>query len=112
MDCQDWNTITFNNISKDKEKEQRKKIHSNKTNNDPEKVRLEAPKELGKLIAAARTAKNLKRKDLALILGISEQILGRWESNITIPNNSEIANIEKKLQIKLPRCKKVTAKDI
>ena len=48
MDCQDWNTITFNNISKDKEKEERKKIHSNKTNNDPEKVRLEAPKELGK----------------------------------------------------------------
>ncbi len=40
-------------------------------------------------------------------LGISEQVLGRWETNKDIPNNSDIAKIEKVLKIKLPRCQKI-----
>ena len=50
MECQDWNTITFNTPSQNKKKEEVKKVHSNKISNDPEKVRMEAPKQLGQLI--------------------------------------------------------------
>ena len=112
MDCQDWNTITFNNVSQTKKKEETKKTFSNKTNDDPEKVRLEAPKQLGSLISRARNIKSKNQKLLATELGISQQVLGRWESNKEVPTNAQIAKIEKTLGIKLPRAKKVTAKDI
>lgn len=112
MDCQDWNTIKFNTPSQTAHKEQTKKIHSNKTNDDPEKVRLEAPKQLGQLISQGRTTIGKNQKELAGLLGISSQILGRWESNKEVPNNAQIASIEKILKIKLPRCKKVAAKNI
>ena len=112
MQHQDWNNIKFNNTSETKKREEAKKTHSNKVNDDPEVVRLEAPKQLGQLISQARTAKGKTQKNLALELGISQQILGRWESNKEVPTNAEIAKIEKNLGIKLPRCKKVAAKDI
>ena len=112
MDCQDWNTITFNTPSKIKRNEEAKKSNSNKINNDPEKIRLEAPKQLGQLISQARTTKSKNQKVLATEIGISQQILARWESNKEVPTNAQIAKIEKILGIKLPRCKKVTAKDI
>ena len=111
MEHQDWNNITFNTSSHNK-REEAKKIHSNKVNNDPEQVRLEAPKQLGQSISQARTTKGKTQKILATELGISQQIISRWESNKEIPNNQQIAAIEKNLGIKLPRCKKVTAKDI
>ena len=112
MDCQDWNTITFNNVSQTKKRDEAKKTFSNKTNDDPEKVRLEAPKQLGSLISQARNARNKNQKQLATELGISHQLLGRWESNKEVPSNLQIAKIEKNLGIKLPRAKKVAAKDI
>tara|TARA_Y100000591_G_scaffold333091_2_gene373623 strand:+ start:25 stop:366 length:342 start_codon:yes stop_codon:yes gene_type:complete len=112
MDCQDWNTITFNTPSKNKLTEAAKKTNSNKINNDPEKIRLEAPKQLGQLISQARTTKSKNQKTLASELGISQQVLTRWESNKEIPTNAQLAKIEKILGIKLPRCKKVAAKDI
>ena len=111
MDHQDWKTVTFNTASKNKEKEDRKKINSNKANN-PEETRLEAPKLLGSLISQARTAKNMKRDALALQIGVSSQILGRWETNKDVPTNAEISKIEKLTGVKLPRCKKVKAKEI
>ena len=40
-------------------------------------------------------------------LGISEQVLGRWETNKETPENKDIAKIEKLLRIKLPRAQKV-----
>ena len=111
MDCQDWNTIKFNTSSSNKKKEEAKKIHSNKVKNDPDKVRLEPPKNLGQSISQARTAKNKNQKVLATELGVSAQILGRWESNKEVPNNAQISKIEKITGVKLPRCKKVAALD-
>lgn len=112
MSHQDWNVITFNTPSLNKKKEENKKIHSNKTNNDPEKFRYEAPKQLGQLLMKARTSKNLTQKDIATQLGISPNIYNKWESNKELPTNAQIASIEKKLNIKLPRNKKVNAKEI
>jgi putative transcription factor len=113
MDCQDWNSITFSNKAQIKKNEETgKKMHSKKLNDDPEKVRLEAPKQLGQLISQARTTKSKNQKQLASDLGISQQILARWESNKEVPTNAQIAKIEKTMNIKLPRCKKVAAKDI
>lgn len=112
MEHQDWNNITFHNASAKKKLDESKKKLSNKKNDNPENVRLEPPKQLGQLISSARTATKKNQKELANLLGISVQILARWESNKEIPNNAQIANIEKKLGVKLPRCKKVSAKDI
>ena len=112
MDCQDWNNITFNTPSQNKKKEQVKKIDSNKQNNDPEKIRMEAPKQLGHLISQARNTKGKTQKILANELGINQQILGKWETNKEVPTNLQISQIEKNLGVKLPRARKVAAKDI
>tara|TARA_B100000902_G_C27285693_1_gene904302 strand:- start:328 stop:666 length:339 start_codon:yes stop_codon:yes gene_type:complete len=112
MEHQDWNAVIFNTPSKNKKVEESKKVNSNRVNNNPEEVRMEAPKQLGQLISQARTTKSKNQKILAGELGISQQILSRWESNKEVPTNAQIANIEKKLGVKLPRSKKVTAKDI
>ena len=106
MDHQDWNNITFNNVADKEKKEQPKKKYSNNTSN-PEKTHLEAPKDLGKLISQARTLKQKNQKLLANELGVSVQLLARWENNKETPTNAQIATIEKKLCIKLPRCKRV-----
>jgi|TARA_B100001778_G_C18590716_1_gene632153 ribosome-binding protein aMBF1 (putative translation factor) len=105
MEHQDWNSITFNTVSQTKNKEAAKKIHSNKTSN-PETIKIEPDKNLGKLIAQARNAKNLNQKNFAQQMVISTQLLTRWETGKTIPNNAEIAKIEKLTGVKLPRNKK------
>lgn len=112
MDCQDWNTVTFNTPSSNKKREENKKINSNKIINDPEKIRMEAPKQLGQLISQARNTKGKSQDALAKEIGISSQILKRWESNKEIPSNLQISVIEKNLGVKLPRVKKVAAKEI
>lgn len=113
MEHQDWNNITLNNPNTRQKTEQSKevqKVISNKQFN-PETTKLEAPKNLGLLIAQARTSKQLTQDILAKSLGFSKQILNRWESNKETPTNAEIAKLEKFLQIKLPRCKKVKVTD-
>lgn len=105
MQHQDWNSITFKNVSDKKTKEDAKKIHSNKTSN-PDEVKLEQLKNLGQLIAQARNAKNLNQKELASKVGISPQTLGRWESNKETLTNAQIASVEKQIGVKLPRNKK------
>lgn len=109
MEHQDWKSITFNNVSDNKKRDQAKKIHSNKTSN-PEEVKLEQQKNLGQLIAQARNGKNLNQKQFAAQVGVSSQILGRWESNKEVLTNAQIASIEKITGVKLPRNKKVAAK--
>tara|TARA_B100000085_G_C18357299_1_gene436800 strand:- start:327 stop:656 length:330 start_codon:yes stop_codon:yes gene_type:complete len=106
MEHQDWNSITFNNISENKKRIEAKKIHSNKTSN-PEEIKVVQQKNLGQLIAQARNTKKLNQKQLAGQLGVSQQILSRWESNKEILSNSQIASIERITGIKLPRNKKV-----
>jgi ribosome-binding protein aMBF1 (putative translation factor) len=112
MDCQDWNNITFNTPSQNKKKEEVKKIHSNKVSNDPEKVRMEAPKQLGQLISQARNTKGKTQKNLAYELGVTHQILAKWESNKELPTNLQISQLERNLGVKLPRARKVAVKDI
>ena len=111
MKHQDWNNISLNNKTNTKNYEQAKKIHSTKVL-DIEEVKIEAPKDLGKLISQARTTKGKNQKELANLIGVNQQILGRWENNKEVPTNLQIANIEKLLGVKLPRVKKIkTTKD-
>lgn len=109
MDHQDWKPVTFKNVSNNKKHEEAKKIHSAKTSN-PEEVKLEQQKNLGQLIAQARNTKNLNQKQLAAHIGVSSQILSRWESNKEVLTNAQIALIEKITGVKLPRNKKVAIK--
>ncbi len=105
MEHQDWNNVTFNKSNLNK-RTQATKINSNKVLNQ-EEVKIEAPKGLGKLISQARTTKKKNQKELATLIGVNQQILARWENNKEIPNNLQITIIEKILEIKLPRIKKI-----
>jgi ribosome-binding protein aMBF1 (putative translation factor) len=62
---------------------------------------------LGKIIAQARVINGKNQKELACMIGVSQQILSRWEANKDLPTNSQIALLEKTLKVKLPRCQKV-----
>jgi len=110
MEHQDWDNIIIHNplASKERvlEKKQQNKAFSQKEVG-PEEAHLEASKLLGQLISQARTLKGKTQKEFATELSISSQILSRWESNKEIPTNAQIALIEKKTGIKLPRAKKV-----
>jgi len=106
IEHQDWKPVTFNTISTNAKKEAFKQKNSTKTSN-PEDFKLEQCNNLGKLIAATRVSKNIKQKELANKIGVSEQILNRWESNKEILTNANIATIEKILGVKLPRNKKI-----
>ena len=108
MSTQDWNVVTFNSTkSTENNFDKREKEKQNSKYVPPEgSTKLEAPKKLGLSISQARTAKKITQKQLSADLGISALILSRWESNKEIPNNAQIAKIEKVVGIKLPRCKK------
>ena len=116
MEHQDWNPVIMNSKNHTEAKETNetnaKKTIQSQRIADLETTRLEAPKQLGQLISQARTTKVKTQKTLATELGVSPQILGRWEANKEIPTNAQIAKIERVLGIKLPRCKKVAAKEI
>jgi len=102
MEHQDWNSIKLNTpVVKNK-------ITINKSHtatNKVEKVIMKEP--LGKIIAQARVINGKNQKELASSIGISQLMLSRWEANKDLPNNSQIALLEKTLKVKLPRCKKV-----
>tara|TARA_B100000787_G_scaffold170105_1_gene164043 strand:+ start:8018 stop:8359 length:342 start_codon:yes stop_codon:yes gene_type:complete len=106
MNHQDWQQCTFNTISNNAKQETLKKKNSTKTSN-PEHSKLEQSNNLGKIIAARRVDQHIKQKELANKIGVSVQVLNRWESNKEILTNSNIASIEKILGIKLPRNKKI-----
>lgn len=102
MEHQDWNAVALNT----------KKSVKFESSSNP-KPKLIVPKQLvtseplGKLIAQARLTLNKDQKQFAALLGVSQQMLSRWESNKELPNNAQIALIEKTTKVKLPRCKKV-----
>lgn len=102
MEHQDWNKVVFSN------KKAQKPPVKNVVKKDPNVVeKLVAPTNLGVLISQARTTNKKTRKNMANELGISEQVLGRWETNKETPENKDIAKMEKLLRIKLPRAQKV-----
>ncbi len=106
MEHQDWNKVVFSN--KKPEKPQVKNV----VKKDPNVVeKLVAPSNLGVLISQARTTTKKTRKQLSNELGISEQVLSRWETNKETPENKDIAKVEKLLRIKLPRVQKVKVEE-
>ena len=110
MEHQDWNNIIFTN--KKHEKQERKEKQNSNYVHPPETINMKAPKLLGQLISQGRNTKNLTQKALSSELQISVSILSRWETNKEFPNNKQIADIEKKLGIKLPRIKKTKVDQI
>lgn len=105
MEHQDWNSIKLNMPAlKNKDTNKKPHISANKVNK-VEKVIMKEP--LGKIIAQARVINGINQKELASLIGISQQILSRWEANKDLPTNSQIALLEKTLKVKLPRCQKV-----
>jgi ribosome-binding protein aMBF1 (putative translation factor) len=99
MEHQDWNSIKINTPAVKKPH-----IATNKVDK-VEKIIMKEP--LGKIIAQARVINGKNQKELASMIGISQQILSRWEANKDLPTNSQIALLEKTLKVKLPRCQKV-----
>jgi ribosome-binding protein aMBF1 (putative translation factor) len=105
MEHQDWNSIKLNTQAvKNKDTIKKPHISTNKVAK-VEKMIMKEP--LGKIIAQARVINGKNQKELASMIGISQQILSRWEANKDLPNNSQIALLEKTLKVKLPRCQKV-----
>ncbi len=100
---QDWNVVTFSS----KSNLPKKQISKPKVLESNQEIKYEQPKQLGPLILQARTTCKKNQKELANQLGIAVQILSRWETNKEVPDNKQIANIERILRIKLPRSKKV-----
>ena len=109
MDHQDWNTVIMNNTSKNVKNSETSKHISQKL--PDEETKMKAHSKLGQLICQARTTKNKNQKQLAAELGISAQVLTRWETNKELPTNADLAKIERLLGIKLPRNKKVKTTD-
>jgi len=102
MEHQDWNTVTFNTkLVNAKKNEYNKKLSQKSSSQD---VKIEVPSNLGKLIEQARGGKT--RQLLANELGVAVTLLTRWETGKDIPTNADIAKIERRLGVKLPRTKK------
>ena len=105
MEHQDWNSVKLNTQPvKNKDNITTKKTSMSNVDK-VEKLIMKEP--LGKIIAQARVINGKNQKELASMIGISQQMLSRWEANKDLPTNSQIALLEKTLKVKLPRCQKV-----
>ena len=62
--------------------------------------------ELRRAIAQARQNMEWKQKDLAMALGVKEQVISHYESGKAVPENSMIARMEQAMKCKLPRIPK------
>jgi DNA-binding transcriptional regulator YiaG len=103
MEHQDWKAVTL--TAKKSVKFESNVIPIPKTK------QLVMHEPLGKLIAQSRLTLNSDQKQFAALLGVSTQMLSRWECNKELPNNAQIALIEKITKVKLPRCKKVVVSE-
>ena len=106
MEHQDWKNVALN---------AKKSVKLENTSNSKPSLtkttQLVMHEPLGKLIAQARLTLTKDQKGFAALLGVSTQMLSRWESNKELPNNAQIALIEKTTKVKLPRCKKVVVSE-
>jgi len=105
---QDWNSVKFTSAIPNNNA---KKITFNKAI-IPEVIFMDAPKQLGQLISQARLSQLKNQKQFAALIGISPQMLARWEANKEAPNNAQIASIEKLTKVKLPRCQKTIVNEL
>ena len=100
---QDWNNVKFTSAM---QTNNAKKVTFNKQH-IPELIVMDAPKQLGQLIAQARLTQGKNQKQFATTIGVSQLILARWEANKELPSNTQIACIERITKVKLPRSQKV-----
>jgi ribosome-binding protein aMBF1 (putative translation factor) len=66
-----------------------------------------APTDLKLKIEQARNAKKMTRLELATKMQVQEKVIKDYETGNAHPDNLFIARIEKELDVKLPRAKKV-----
>lgn len=113
MDHQDWKPLVLNSVTNKntKEKSTEKNALKSKYVPAPDTVKLVPTANIGSAIANARNTKTKTQQVLANEIGVSQTVLARWENNKEIPTNSQIAVIERKLGIKLPRSKIVKNTD-
>jgi len=110
MEHQDWNAVALN---------AKKSVKCDNTSNPnpnpkPKPIivkQLVSSEPIGKLIAQSRLTLNKDQKQFAALLGVSQQMLSRWECNKELPTNAQIALIEKITKVKLPRCKKMVVSE-
>ena len=105
LEHQDWNVVKLKNLNKPKNAPPQKLPRLQLQPQPTTKVVMKEP--IGKLIAQARMIHGKNQKELATMIGVSQQFVARWEANKELPNNSQIALIEKTLKVKLPRCQKI-----
>ena len=106
MSHQDWDPIIFTK----QPVVVKKNIPQISKKQEGEDYKLEN-KKIGSLILQARTTKKDTQESLAQKLGINKNILKRWETNLELPTNNDIAKISKILNIQLPRNKKLNIKE-
>lgn len=75
-------------------------------------TKVKVPFHLGKQIQQARTIKKLTQDDLAKLMGCQTSFITGYEKGTLIPTNQIIANLETKLNVKLPRVQKIKHKDL
>lgn len=105
MNDQDWETIF---ITKEKDKPVQPQTGPKPPIDTHQAEPL--PKvtvELKTAIQQARLAKKISQKDLAQKLNIPVSIIIEYEKGTAVPNNGFIAKLEKTLEVKLPRIKKI-----
>ena len=100
MEHQDWNNVVFSDNNK------KNNTSSDKPKYTEEEIKYSSSK-FGQTLLKSRTEANKTQKQLAQEMGIAVQFITRWESNKELPNNKQISIMEKILNIKLPRLKKI-----
>jgi ribosome-binding protein aMBF1 (putative translation factor) len=104
MEHQDWTIVALKNSNKT-QKPLPPQPQQPQQPQQTIKVVMKEP--IGKLIAQARMIHGKNQKELAAMIGVSQQFVARWEANKELPNNAQIALIEKTLKVKLPRSQKI-----
>jgi ribosome-binding protein aMBF1 (putative translation factor) len=106
MEHQDWSIVALKNSNKTKKPQQQQQPQP-PPQQPQQTIKVVMKEPIGKLIAQARMIHGKNQKELAAMIGVSQQFVARWEANKELPNNAQIALIEKTLKVKLPRSQKI-----
>jgi len=110
MEHQDWSIVALKNSNKTKKPlppQQQQQQPPQQPPQPSQTIKVVMKEPIGKLIAQARVIHGKNQKELASMIGVSQQFIARWEANKELPNNAQIALIEKTLKVKLPRSQKI-----
>lgn len=110
MDHQDWTPVT---IKKKTKAEQLATKEAKLANSQKGETigKFVPAHDFRKLMMQARVAKKITQQELAKSMNLPLPIIRDWESGKKVPTNRQIANLERSLGTKLPRCKKMKIKD-